>query len=297
MKKNSYLMTVGLTAIAPIIWGSTYIVTSELLPENYPVTASTLRALPAGLILVLLTRSLPSGHWWCRLVTLAFLNVGFFFYCLFYAATHLPGGMAALVMSISPIVVIVLSYFLLKNQLNIRQLVASFFAIGSMALLLFNEQAELNVEGVVIGVFGAISMSFGIVLTKHWGSPQTMTLLGFTGWQLLLGGSMLLPLALWSEGVPNEITIKNTIGYGYLSIVGAILAYALWFNGISKLPTLTISILGFLSSLSAVLLGYIFLGQSLNLLQGVGMLGLFAAIVMVSSRNRVSAKPINVQTE
>ena len=39
-----------LTAIAPAIWGSTYLVTTELLPQGYPLTVAMLRALPAGLL-------------------------------------------------------------------------------------------------------------------------------------------------------------------------------------------------------------------------------------------------------
>ncbi|HQU87532.1 MAG TPA: hypothetical protein PLC58_03010, partial [Denitromonas sp.] len=40
-----------LTALAPIIWGTTYIVTTELLPPDRPLTAALLRVLPAGLLL------------------------------------------------------------------------------------------------------------------------------------------------------------------------------------------------------------------------------------------------------
>jgi len=42
MTRISLLTLVLLTAIAPIVWGSTYIVTSELLPTNSPLTASML---------------------------------------------------------------------------------------------------------------------------------------------------------------------------------------------------------------------------------------------------------------
>lgn len=51
-----------LTAIAPATWGTTYIVTTHLLPEGHPLFAALMRALPAGLLAVLLTRTLPRGH-------------------------------------------------------------------------------------------------------------------------------------------------------------------------------------------------------------------------------------------
>ena len=60
------LQDIFLTAIAPAIWGSTYIVTTQLLPAGYPLTVSLLRALPAGLLLLLVVRRLPKGKWWAR---------------------------------------------------------------------------------------------------------------------------------------------------------------------------------------------------------------------------------------
>ena len=52
---------IAITAIAPLIWGSTYYVTTEFLPAGYPITMAALRALPAGLLLLLFARRLPQG--------------------------------------------------------------------------------------------------------------------------------------------------------------------------------------------------------------------------------------------
>ena len=54
------------TAIAPIAWGSTYFVTHEYLPADAPLWGSVIRALPAGLVLLLIGRRLPRGRWWWR---------------------------------------------------------------------------------------------------------------------------------------------------------------------------------------------------------------------------------------
>ena len=45
-------MVILATALAPLIWGSTYLVTTELLPPGRPFTAALLRVLPAGLLLL-----------------------------------------------------------------------------------------------------------------------------------------------------------------------------------------------------------------------------------------------------
>lgn len=287
------IKTIGLTAIAPIVWGSTYIVTTELLPPESPLLASTIRALPAGLFLVLISNTLPDRKWLLRLAILGFLNIGLFFYCLFFAATYLPGGMAAIVMSIQPMVVILLSWKWLKSDLSLRQILASAVGILGIVLLVINSAVQINLTGVVVASVGTLSMATGVVLTKKWQRPQGMTLLGFTGWQLLFGGFMLLPVALWIEGLPAYLSLPNYIGYLYLSVIGAILGYSLWFQGIEKLPPITVSFLGFLSSVSACVLGYLVLDQTLTWLQLLGAMFVLIAIVLAAPRVAVSSNESN----
>src|SRR4051812_49983128 len=83
------------TGLAPVIWGSTYIVTTEFLPHGYPITVAMLRALPAGLLFLVLARELPERRWCGRILLLGALNISFFFICLFVAAYRFPGGVAA----------------------------------------------------------------------------------------------------------------------------------------------------------------------------------------------------------
>jgi len=280
--KMSRTKIIALTAIAPIIWGSTYIVTTEALPAESPLMASTIRALPAGLLLVLLSRAKLAQSWWFKMTALGFLNIGLFFYCLFFAATYLPGGMAALVGSLQPIFVMLLSWFLLRNHLSFTQLIASCLGMLGIGLLLSHNTIALDPLGVLIGAIGTLSMSIGVVLTKKWGRPHGMTMLGFTGWQLFVGGMFLLPVTLLIEGVPSELSMTNIAGYGYLSIMGAMVCYYLWFQGIEKLPPVIVSFLGFLSSVSACILGYWFLDQTLNSIQLFGALTIMFAIVLAA---------------
>ena len=84
-----------LTAIAPATWGTTYLVTTHLLPPGHPLFAGLMRTLPAGLLALMITRQLPRGSWWWRSLVLGGLNMGAFFPLLFVAAQCLPGGVAA----------------------------------------------------------------------------------------------------------------------------------------------------------------------------------------------------------
>ncbi len=85
-------LDLSLAAAAPINWGSTYIVTTQMLPAGYPLTDALLRALPAGFLLLAITRKLPSWKWVPKLMILGALNFSIFWALLFVAAYRLPGG-------------------------------------------------------------------------------------------------------------------------------------------------------------------------------------------------------------
>ncbi|SLN35089.1 EamA family transporter [Oceanibacterium hippocampi] len=265
-----------LTAIAPAIWGSSYLVTTELLPAGYPLTVSLLRALPAGLLLLLLVRQLPGGIWWARVVVLGLLNFTFFWWMLFEAAYRLPGGVAATVGAIQPLVVVLLARVLLGSPVRARAVAAALAGIGGVALLILTPAAALDPVGIAAGLAGALSMAGGTVLSRRWQPPVSP--LTVTAWQLTAGGIMLLPIALWLEPPLPAPTLANAAGMAWLCLVGAALTYILWFRGISRLEPATVAPLGFLSPLTAVLLGWSILGQSLGPAQLAGMAVVFASV-------------------
>ncbi|PHM51632.1 EamA family transporter [Xenorhabdus sp. KK7.4] len=285
------LRNLMLTALAPIVWGSTYVITTEMLPPNTPLLAATLRALPAGILLLLICRTFPKGIWWLRLAILGLLNIGAFFYFLFMAAWYLPGGTAALIMSCQPIFVILLSTFLLKTPLTKMHIVSAILGIIGIALLVTNANTRLNWQGIIAGFAGCGCMALGVVLTKYWNRPTNLSLLSFTGWQLMLGGMMLLPVAILTEGIPHQITLTNIFGYGYLCLIGAVFSYIIWFRGIEKLPVVTISFLGFMSALSACILGFVFLNQTFSFFQFIGACIIITAVWFSIPRNRIQTAP------
>ncbi|MFJ3927768.1 EamA family transporter [Streptomyces sp. NPDC090022] len=274
----------AVTALAPAVWGSTYLVTTELLPPDRPLLAATARALPAGLVLVAIGRALPRGIWWGRALVLGVLNIGAFFTFLFVAAYHLPGGVAALVGSVQPMFVLLLSALLLKDRIRPVHVVACALGATGVGLLVLRPEAALDATGVAGGLLAAASMAAGIVLTKRWGRPEGVGLLTFTGWQLAVGGLVLLPVMLLGEGLPDSVTGENLAGFAYLGGIGALLAYAVWFRGVERLPALAVSFLGFVSPLAATALGYLVLGQRLSPLQLVGAAAVLAAVFVAQPR-------------
>lgn len=279
-----------LTAIVPAVWGTTYIVTTELLPPGHPLFASLVRALPAGLLAIALTRVLPTGAWWWKSAVLGVLNIGAFFPLLFIAAYHLPGGVAATLGAAQPLVVAVLVVLILREPFSAWRLSWGIVGIVGVALVVLRSTAALDAVGVIAGLLGAVFMGFGVTLTKKWGRPAGVPAMGLAGWQLTAGGLFLLPLTLLIEGVPTAIDSTALAGYAWLGLVGGLLTYTLWFKGIARLPVASVAVLGLLSPLVAAALGALLLSQTLGAVQIAGFT--LALTAIAAGQVTPSRKPL-----
>ncbi|MEV6320572.1 EamA family transporter [Nocardia sp. NPDC051787] len=263
--------TLALTALTPIVWGSTYAVTTEFLPPDRPLFTALMRALPAGLALLALTRVLPRGRWIGRAAVLGILNIGAFFPLLFLAAYRLPGGVAGVLGAVAPVFALVIATVALSEKPGGRRLLAGVVGVVGVALVVLRANAQLDTVGVLAGLAGAASMAAGTVLTKKWGRPDDVGPLAMTGWQLTAGGVFIAPLALLVEGAPPALDAEAVGGYLYLGVVGTAVAYWLWFRGIARVPATSVAFLGLLSPVSAAMIGWVALGQALTALQVLGM--------------------------
>ncbi|NNN32579.1 EamA family transporter [Streptomyces sp. S3(2020)] len=271
--------TILLTALAPVSWGTTYAVTSEFLPADRPLFTGLVRALPAGLLLLAVARVLPKGAWWWKATVLGALNIGAFFPLLFLSAYRLPGGMAAVVGSVGPLLVVGLSALLLGQRPTARSVVTGVVAAFGVSLVVLKAAGALDAVGVLAALASAASMSAGTVLTKRWGRPDGVGPLALTGWQLTAGGLLIAPLALLVEGAPPALDGRAVGGYLYLALANTAVSYWLWFRGIGRLSATQVTFLGPLSPLTAAIIGWAALGQALTPVQLAGMAVAFGATV------------------
>lgn len=264
-----------ITALAPAIWGSTYIVTTELLPPHRPFTAALIRSLPAGALLVLMARRMPAGRDWPRLLVLGALNIGVFQALLFVAAYRLPGGLAAVLGAVQPLLIMALAWAVDGRAPARATLTSAVAGVGGMAVLLVSPRTVFEPVGIAAALGGAACMATGVWLTRRW--RLDLPVLALTGWQLVVGGLMLVPLAWVADAPLPPLSRSQVLAYAYLSLAGALLAYALWFRGVARLPTVAVSSLGLLSPLTAVVLGWALLSQTMS---GTSLAGM--AIVLAS---------------
>ena len=145
-----------------------------------------------------------------------------------------------------------------------------------LALCLAQQSEVLLLDEPLAALAGAAAMALGVYLSKH--RRTSLPVLAFTGWQLFIGGLCLLPVALLAEPPLEALSAANIGGYLYLCLFGAVLAYVLWFDGIAKLSPAAVSSLGLLSPVCAFVLGWLFLGQGMDVKSLAGFVLVLASI-------------------
>lgn len=282
------------TVLAPIAWGTTYLAVTQLLPAGRPLLVAALRVLPAGLLLVaagrLSSRWRPRGREWRPTAVLAACNFAVFFPLLVVAVYRLPGGVAAAAGGLQPLFVAGLSWALVRRRPPTRELVIGIVAAVGVGLIVVRPGADIDALGVTAAVLANVSFAAGVVLTKR--APTPPNRLAATGWQLLLSGVALVPLALLVEGPPPALSAANVVGFAYLSLVATGAAFVVWFAGITRLPVAAPPLLGLAAPVTGAVLGWIVLGQSLSTIQLVGFavtLGAIAYGAVLGGRRRAPA--------
>lgn len=278
------------TGLSPALWGTTYLVASEFLPDQRPLLAATVRALPVGVAIVGWSSRRPghawrpTGQWWWKAAVLGTLNIGLFFALLFVAAFRLPGGVAATAGAVQPLIAAAVAALVLGERFTPRIALAGGVGVVGVAVLVLGPEAALDPVGLAAALGSATSMAVGVVYTKRWGRP--VGLLTFTGWQLTAGGLVLLPLTVAVEGVPPSMSAVNVAAFVWLAAVGTGLAYVNWFRGVAVLPVAATGFLGLLSPLVATIAGWVALGQRLTAIQVVGMALVVLAVLLPQLASR-----------
>ena len=190
-------MNILLAMIPAFLWGTTYAVTKYATPDWPPLLLGALRALPAGLLLLLLKPSLPTRSQWLSLLTLGAVNIALFFAFIFIMAVNLPAAIAGVGMVSVPVVALLYAW-LSKGQRPAKIQAFCAMALVVLAWLLFDPaHVALNVLGVAALLGALLTIVIGSTLVQslsvhiHWWVVLT--------WQLIIGGSLLL-LAAFIDG-------------------------------------------------------------------------------------------------
>jgi probable blue pigment (indigoidine) exporter len=293
---SSSVRTVLLTAVAPVVWGSTYAVTQLWLPPGRPLFSAAMRLLPAGVLMLLWLRELPRGRWWGRAVVLGTLNHAVFFGLLYVAAYRLPSGLGATLTAVSPLVVMAVAWLAIGERQPLVTLLAAVVGIGGVVLLVWQNDRSGPVDpvGVAASVGAVVSASVGFVLVKRWTEPGRV--LVTTSWQLVVGGLLLVPVAAVTEGAPPALDLPAVLALAYLGLVGSVVGYVVWFRGLTRMDAGAVAVVGLLNPVVGTVLGVVLLGEAFGPVHLVAMVLVLGSVlvsqapVRAALRRRVSGR-------
>jgi probable blue pigment (indigoidine) exporter len=273
---------VAVTAVAPVAWGSNYWVTRHALPADAPLYGALLRALPAGVLLFVLCRRVPSGAWWWRSALLGAMNVAAFFTLIYVSAQRLPTSVASMIMATSPVAMLALGWLLVAERPRPAALAGAALGIGGVIVMLGERGGGIDALGVAASVAAMAMSSLGYLLAKRWGGDPV----ALTAWQLIAGGVLLAPVALAFEGAPPVVDATAAAGFAYVSLAATAVAFACWFAGLRHLEAGTVGLVGLLNPVTGVLLGTAVASEPFGARQVSGITLVFSGILL-GQRGRV----------
>lgn len=267
-----------MTAIAPVAWGSTYFVTREYLPADHPLYGAAIRALPAGLLLLAVSRRLPHGSWWWKSLVLGSLNMSAFFALVYLAAQLLPTSVAAVIMSTGPVAMMTIAWAVLSERPGVLPAVGAALGVAGVCAMVLTGDEALDLRGVLASVAAMTISSAGYVLAKKW--TNEVPVLASTSWQLIAGGLILLPVAAAVEGTPPHLDAAAALAFGFVSVVATALAFVAWFTGLRHLTAGTVGLIGLLNPVTGVLLGTLLAAELLTSWQLLGLVLVLTGIAL-----------------
>ena len=251
------MFVVFIAALAPLLWGSNFFITTEFLPNDAALWIGFWRSFPVGLIWVLFLRHKPSRDWWPKLIVLSAANVGLFFPLLFFAAYLVPGGLGTMLIASNPLVVALLAWWILGQRPNLTLSLLLMLGLIGVLLLVGGSTVALDPIGIGVSLLAVASFAVGTVLSERWGIMDD-NLGAFTAWQLLLGALMIAPLAFIIEGpspsffpTQEQDSWAACIGIVWIAVVNTGFAYWAWFWGLQRLRSFAVSMLTLLSPVLA----------------------------------------------
>lgn len=187
---------------------------------------------------------------------------------LFEAYRLIGVGMASLAYYCGPIIVMALSPILFGERLTWPRLVGFMTVLGGVALVDGQAlQAGGNVAGLACGLLSAVMFAIMVIFNK-----KATAIVGLENSMLQLTSAFIV-VAVYvglREGFAFQIGATDWLPILMLGLVNTGVGCYLYFSSIGHLPVQTVSVLGYLEPLSAVILSVLVLQEGMSPLQALG---------------------------
>lgn len=289
--KNTLILPYLALAIVCVAWGTTYLALRIGVLEFPPFLFTALRQIIAGVILTVFMLTLGKQSIPSREVIINQAIGGFFMISMGnglvgWGEVNIPSGIAAVICSMIPIWVILINLAISRDEKPTFPIFLG-FAIGlSGIILIFGENlADFTTSayffGILIIFMASLGWSWGSVWMKR--KNQSSNPFMNAGLQMAFGGLFLLP-ASWLFDDYQAIHWSSNVVYSliYLILVGSVAAYACYSYAIKNLPVTIVTLYAYINPIVAIVLGWLILGEKLNLRIGIAIIVTLAGIYIVN---------------
>lgn len=272
--------------LVTIIWSSTFVIVKMGLESLGPLTIAGLRYLIGSLVLapfLILRRSSRapiSKELWLKLILIGISAYTIGNGALFWGLKYIPATTGSFLMSMIPLLVLFGGAILLKEIPTRWQIMGVILSLFGSGLFFSSGLMPGEPQGVVILAIGLLGIMAFSLLGRGIARDKQLDTLRLTTLPLLIGGGVSLLLAFVVEGLPL-ITWRGFLIVSWLAIINTAGGYLLYNHALQELTALEMNMVMNLSPLFTALLGWILLGETLSLVQIIGMLVVIGGVILV----------------
>lgn len=290
MKKDLLIAYIALGAIC-LIWGTTYMALRIGVLHFPPFLFVVIRQVISGLVLGGFILTLGKAAWPSRVNIIRQAIAGFFMISMgnglvAYAEVLIPSGVAAIICSLMPMMVILINLTLNREERPTVPIVLGVLVGLVGIVMIFGEHlVEFSNLEYQVGIFlifvAVVCWAAGSVWLKKKNVEGNLFL--NASLQMFFGGLWLIPFSVWFDNFTAiRWSAEAGISLAYLIVFGSVIAYACYSYTLRKLPMTILSLYAYVNPVVAVILGWLVLDEKLNLKIAVAIAITVAGIYIVN---------------
>jgi len=289
MSGADWLMLISLS----LLWGGSFFFNDIAVRELPTITVVTVRVGLAAVVLLLVarigaTRSLARLPWSAFLV-MGILNNAIPFLLIVWAQTQIASGLAAILNATTPLFTVVVAHlFTADERLTWGRVLGVMLGLAGVIVIvgpdmLHSLGADVAAQLACLGA--ALSYAFAAVFGRRFAAMRVSPIQTAVG-QTAVASLLLVPAMFvidrpWMLPMPSSATIGALIGIAVLSTA---LAYILYFRILASAGATNLLTVTFLIPISAIVLGFAFLGGTPRLRHLVGLACIGCGLVAIDGR-------------
>jgi drug/metabolite transporter (DMT)-like permease len=281
----------SLLAVLSVLWGGSFFFNGLALKELPPLTLVLLRVALGALFLLPLVRAyrieFPVGiASWKPFFAVAFFNNVLPFSLIVMGQTFIASGLASVLNATTPLFTVVVMAVAGEERLFARR-VAGVIA-GLIGVIILRGGVGLDAAGQGVGVLLclAAAASYGVAALLARRQLADSPPLATATFQLLSSSAMMIFVAgffdrPWTLPMPGITTWLAVLGLAALSTA---LAYIVFFQILRRSGATNVMLVTLLIPVTAILLGYLVLGERISLREIAGALVIGSALLVIDGR-------------